>query len=193
MLLLSMSASEEVAERALLIMDWIRAHVTSICPLASEVLNTLIDVRLEADLEATCFALAAMGSCVQRQDPDGALYLYLKSDDAREQLEKEKRQCPRGRPPGARPPEMGTPATAMGIVNTKREKLIECLLQAKKKKKEEEEQEASRPAPPRRRPTWLFDGTKIVGAKEPTEETPQTGDPTELQFRMKWMLLNKDK
>jgi hypothetical protein len=199
MMIVSMSASEEVAERALLGMDWIREQVTSFCPMASEVLDALIDSRLEEDPEATCFAIAAMGKCLEKQDPDAALYLLLKADDAREALEKEGRECPRGRPAGPRPPEVGTTASALAICKTKREKLAACfesVLQEHLKEKAQREgaqPETTPPPPPRRRPTWIFDGTKIVGSKEPTEELPQMGDPAELELPMKVLVLSDNK
>jgi hypothetical protein len=199
LMIVSMSASEDVADRAIVIKDWILGKVTSICPMASEVLDALIDVKIEADAEATCFALAAMAKCLQRRDPDGALYLFLKMEDVREVLERERRQCPRSRDSSVPPPaNMPTPAGAIGIVNTKREKLGDCFYQAAQEKKKEKEKEknekgAEGSQPPRRRPTWIFDGEKIVGSTEPTEEKPQPGDKAELQFGIKFLVLHDKK
>jgi hypothetical protein len=187
-LIISMSASEAVADRAMGVMDWLRSNITSVCPIASEAWDGLVDDKLEEDAEATSFALGAMGRCIERSDPDAALYLLLKGEDARELLERQQRECPR-RPSGPRPPQRGTPTRAMEIVAAKRQAKGDSFTRPKPPKKQEQKkkQEPKAAAP---RPTWIFDGTRIVGSKEPTDEKPQDGDPTELQIGMKFMVLH---
>lgn len=176
LLVLSMCATEKVADRALQIIDWIRGRVSSICPMGCEVLNALIDVKLKEDAEATCFALGAMGACLKRQDPDAALYLLLKSDDAREVLMQEGRHCPPGRPPGSRPAAMGTPSSAMMILNAKREKLAACLLYAAslKKKPQKQEQQPEAPRRGRRQANWL---NKLYAASKEQQKKDPSSKP----------------
>jgi hypothetical protein len=154
-MLISMSASECVADRALALMDVAREEITSICPIASDEWDELLDDKIEEDPEAACFAIIAMGNCVERKDPDAARYLLLKGDDVREVLHKQKRECPLSLDPDSRPVSWGTPGDVIKIVAGKRgdslyDLYVEQRKREKREKKEKEEKEEGS-SPPKKK------------------------------------------
>jgi hypothetical protein len=190
LLILSMTASGPVADRALAIIDWAREKVTSLCPIASVEWDELLDVKIEEDAEGAVFALIAMGKCLERPDPDAALYLLLKGDDVRDFLKtkKYKFEVPFSVGPDPRPDSWGTPAAAIRVVVSKRSESLCSVHAAEKERKEKEEKEkkereekkpptpkkkkSSSPPPPPPKPTKPSKASKSSSAASAATDQP---------------------